>query len=183
MRYWLTALLILCSTGVASADGVLLTNGRTLVGIAHEESNRWVVRTRHGDFRVPKSDVQSVALGRTSLHEFDERITELFGCPTASEVFDLALWTQKQGLIRYVNGLLKRTIDLDPDHPEARWMLGFVRIRERWVPASERDASLAALRLPTALDCHVKARPKRRASLETTPYTLGIPMTQVRPRG
>ena len=27
MKYWLIALLIVCSTGVASADGVLLTSG------------------------------------------------------------------------------------------------------------------------------------------------------------
>jgi len=180
MKYWLTGLLTVCFSGVALADGVLLANGRTLVGIAHEESDRWVVRTGRGDIRVPKSDVQSVVIGRTSLHEFDERIAALYGCPAVFEMFALALWAQQQGLIRYVNGLLMRTIELDPDHPEARRMLGFVRLEGQWLTVTARDAQLAALKCCGAAG-QAKARSKRRASLETTPYTLGIPMSQARP--
>lgn len=183
MKSLLTGLLTLCSAALARADDVLLTNGRTLVGIAHEESAQWVVRTRFGDFRIPKDEVQSVVPGRTALHEYDERIAEQYGCPCASEMFDLALWAQQEGLIRYVNRLLTRTLELDPDHPEARRLLGYVRYEGRWVTSSERSALRATLALTEncAPARRAKVQVRRTAPLETTPFTLGIPRTQSRP--
>ena len=124
---------------IASTDDVKLTSGRTLVGIAHDEGDRWMVETRHGDIRVPKSEVASVAQGRTTLHEYKERLDALTGCPTATEMFELALWAQEEGLIRYVNPVLTRTIEIDPDHRQARTMLGFVYYEGQWMTTTARN--------------------------------------------
>src|SRR5258706_9751249 len=117
MKPWLTALLIAGLAATADADIVQLLDGRTLVGIAQTESGSMVVRTRHGDIRIPECEVLSVVPGRTVLHEYDERVAALYGCPTAYEVFELALWAQQQGLIRYVHHLLTWTLNIAPDHP------------------------------------------------------------------
>jgi hypothetical protein len=180
MKYLLTAILTVVLSAAAWADDVCLADGRALVGIAREESARWVVRTRLGDFGIPKGDVLSVVPGRTLLHDYDERLAELYGCPAAREVFDLALWAQRQGLVRYVNRLRTWTLELDPDHAEARRLLGYVRYDGRWILSSERDALLLSLNLycKRVPESRAKTHQRPRRSLETTPYTLGIPMTQ-----
>lgn len=178
--YGWTALLAVALAGLARADDVLLGNGRTLVGIASEESSQWLVKTRFGDLRVPKAEVICVSRGQTPMHDFEERRATLESCPAASEIFDLALWAQEQGLIRYVHALLTQTISLEPDHAQARWMLGYSRVDDRWMTSSERKAWLASQ------ECTPVPAPKRltqaraRRSLETTPYGLGIPMTRAR---
>ena len=139
MKSAATALITLMLSGLALADEVTLTSGRTLVGIAHDEGERWMVETRLGDIRVRKSEVASVAKGRTTLHEYKERLDALTGCPTADEMFELALWAQDEGLIRYVNPVLTRTIEIDPDHRQARSLLGFVYYEGQWMTTTARN--------------------------------------------
>ncbi len=186
MKYALTALLTLGLAGVARADEVRLTNGRTLVGIAHETDGRVVVETRLGDIGLPKAEVESIVPGRTSIHEYQERLAALDACGGAAEIFALAEWAQEQGLVRYVNGLLQRTLEADPDHAGARKLLGFVRWEGRWIPSRERDAVMAvqdqhrtqaeAAKRTTAYVRRTTPKPER------TPYWLGFP-PMVPPRG
>jgi len=179
MKYAWTAILTLGLASAAIADEVLLKNGRTIVGIAHEDGGRVVVETRLGDIGFPKADVESIIPGTTPLHEYQERLSALDNtCATPADIFGLASWAREQGLVRYVHGLLQRTIEADPDHAEARRLLGFVRYEDRWVMASERDA---------VMECERRAHetrsvrpltvPVRRTTRkpETVPYSLGIP--------
>ncbi len=186
MKYALTALLTAGLAGTALADEVRLTNGRTLVGIAHDQGNRVVVETRFGDIGLPKSEVESIVPGRTAIHEYQDRLALLDACGGATDIFALAEWAQEQGLVRYVNGLLQRTIALDPDHQDARRLLGFVRWEGRWIPSRERDAVMAVQ------DEHrTRAQAAKRSTAyvrrttpppERTPYWLGFP-PMVPPRG
>ena len=77
MKYLATALLSVGLTSIALADEVRLTNGRTLVGIAHEESNRVLVETRLGDIGIPRSEVKEIVPGKTSIHDYQERMAAL----------------------------------------------------------------------------------------------------------
>jgi len=173
MKYALTAVLTACLSGLAAADEVQLKNGRTLVGIAHEESTRVVVETRLGDIGVPRDEVRAIVPGRTAIHEYQERLAAIDACPWATEVFDLALWARDQRLIRYVHQLLQRTIELDPDHAEARKLLGDVREGDCWIPASERET----MRSIRARSQHRAAARVRRTTPAAEPvsYSLGIP--------
>jgi hypothetical protein len=178
MKYFWIACLSACAS-VALADDVKLTSGRTLVGIAHDEGDRWMVETRLGDIRVPKSEVASVTPGKTVLHEYKVRLDELTACPSAAEVFELARWAQDQGLIRYVNPLLTRTIELDPDHREARALLGYVHHGGTWMTETQRNTLVdvqesirrrAAQRPPEAA--------RRPPPPEEAPYFLGIRLSR-----
>ena len=145
MKYILIAYLTAACCVVAVADEVKLTNGRTLVGIArHEEPNRVVVETRFGDLRFSEKEVQAIVPGRSDIHEYKEKVDALGGCPSAAELFELAQWAQERGLVRYVNGLLTQAIAMDPDHAEARNLLGYVRYDGNWMFASERDVLMRA---------------------------------------
>ena len=182
MKYVLIAYLTAAFCVVATADEVKLTNGRTLVGIArHEEPNRVVVETRHGDLRFPADEVQAIEPGRTDIHEFKERNEALQGgCPSAADVFALAQWAQERGLIRYVNGLLTQTIEVDPEHAEARRLLGYVQFECEWIPKSQRDSIVAsrAAEHRTVAAKAARTVPVRRTTpkVEETPYSLGLPM-------
>jgi hypothetical protein len=184
MKYLATALLTLGLSSLALADEVLLTNGRTLVGIAHDEPNRVLVETRLGDIGIPHSDVKSIVPGKTSIHEYQERLSALGPRPSAADVFELALWAQNEGLVRYVNGLLQRTIDIDPNHAETRKLLDYVRYEGRWIKSSERDAVMAVEEKHQAARKRPATVPIRRttAKIERTPYWLGIPL-YAPPRG
>jgi hypothetical protein len=173
---------IACLTACASvalADEVKLTSGRTLVGIAHDEGDRWMVETRLGDIRVPKSEVQSMTPGRTSVHEYQERLDELTACPTADEIFELARWARDEGLIRYVNALLTRTIELHPDHREARSLLGFVYHEGQWMMATARDT---LVEVQESIRRRAAERPpetaRRPPPPEEAPYYLGIRLSR-----
>ena len=178
MRYVVSALLAVVLPSVAWADEVELTNGRTLVGIAREEWTRVVVETRLGDIGVPRDQVKSITHGRSVIHEYHERLDALQACPAAGEMFDLAVWAQEQRLVRYVHALLERTIELDPDHAEARKMLGYVRYDDRWIPAREREAvrdvEERMRKRETVAESTVPVR-RSRPKPETVPYSLGIP--------
>lgn len=184
MKYLWIAYLTACASVVALADEVQLTSGRTLVGIAHEESDRWMVETRHGDLRVPKSEVRAVVPGTTPMHEYQERLKALdTGCPTADQMVEFALWAQDQGLIRYVNPLLNRAIEIDPDHRQARQLLGYVQHQGKWMGAAARDALLQEqARLERRRSMPPPQTVRRRPEPEPTPYHLGIPPSRP-PRG
>src|SRR2546421_12119395 len=94
MKFAWTALLTAVLSSVALADEVLLTNDRTLVGIAREQGSRVVVETRLGDIGFPKEEVRSITPGRTPIHEYQEKFQALGDHPKASELFDLALWAR-----------------------------------------------------------------------------------------
>lgn len=178
MKYVLTACLTAALSVLAFADDVKLTSGRTLVGIAHESPSRVEVETRYGDIGVPREEVESITPGKTAVHDYKERLEALGGCPTAADLFALAQWAQEQGLIRYVGSLLNRTIELDPDHAEARALLGYVRFGGQWMFRREREAILAARESERKAIAR-RTVPVRRTTppVEETPYRLGIPLT------
>jgi hypothetical protein len=187
MKYAWTALLTVGLAGAALADEVHLTNGRTIIGIVNEQqqNGRVLVETGLGDIGFPKAEVESIVPGRTPLHEYRERLGALGASAGAAEVFALAQWAQNQGLIRYVNGLLQRTIALDPNHAEARELLGFVRYQGHWIKSSERDAVMAVQEEHQARAAARRVTvPVRRTTPqpERTPYWLGFP-PMLPPRG
>ncbi len=55
--------------------------------------------------------------------------------------WELAEWCQEQGLLSEKRSHLRRLVELDPDHAEARRVLGYQRVGERWMT---RDELMAA---------------------------------------
>jgi len=77
MKSLATALLAVGLSSAAFADEVFLTNGRSLVGIVHNEPNRVLIETRLGDIGIPHSEVREVVPGKTPIHEYRERLGAL----------------------------------------------------------------------------------------------------------
>jgi len=178
MKYILIAYHTAACCVVAAADEVKLKNGRTLVGIArHEEPNRVVVETRFGDIRVLESEVQAIEPGRSDIHEYKEKLDALGSCPSAAQLFELAQWAEERGLGRYVNGLLTQVVELEPDHAEARRLLGYARLDGNWMPSSERRAIMRA-REAEHRTVTVNTVPVRRTRprIEETPYPFSLPL-------
>lgn len=164
MKYALPTVFCLALSTLAHPDEVKLANGNSLTGIAREEPGRVVVETRLGTLTVPADSVKSIVRGRTVVHEYQERLAGLPHPPQAPQVFELALWAQEEGLVRYVNTLLQWTIALDPDHEQARTLLGFVRHEGRWMARQERDA----LRSRTQSAPAEQARASRQGTVRRT---------------
>ena len=80
--------------------------------------------------------------------------------------------------MRYVNPLLQRTIELDPNHADARKMLDYVRYEGRWIRSRERSAVMAvqeqaqAARKPKPATVPIR---RTTGQIERTPYWLGMP--------
>lgn len=171
---------LLFFSATAMADEVRLSNGDTLIGIAHHELGSVVVETGLGTLTFPADKVRSIKVGRTALHEYQERLAALGFRPKADAVFALAQWAQNQGLIRYVNHLLEWTLQIDPNHPEARRLLDYVLFEGHWIPAHERVQRLQAhsevVKRPSETRTQVRKAPPRPLPEMSPGYVyFGIP--------
>lgn len=120
----LAALLVLgLGSAMVQADEVRLKNGNTLVGLAREEASQIVLEVPSGTITLWKSDVESIVPGRTTLHEYHEKLKAIDGSKDAGDYYSLAVWCRDHALPGYVGRLLKKAGALDPDHKEAREML------------------------------------------------------------
>jgi hypothetical protein len=76
-----------------------------------------------------------------------------------------------------VNPLLTKTLEIDPDHAEARNLLGYAKVEGNWMLRSERDA---VLKVREAEHRTVAKRtvPVRRTTrpVEETPYSFSLPL-------
>jgi hypothetical protein len=196
MKYMIIAILWAGLTTAAYSDEVLLTNGHKILGIAREEPGQVIVEINIGTVRISRAEVESIIPGKTLLHEYREHVSVLSLCSDAAATFDLARWAQAHGLTRYVNSLLQQTILLDPEHVQARNMLGYVyyhgqwiwgldlkkeqgwvHVRGTWVAPVERDAFCT----PEPVSCGAVQAQRRvpfvkrlRAQPEGVPYSFGL---------
>lgn len=136
MKYLSAALAVLL-TSQAWADEVVLRNGHKVVGIQSEEKDRIVVETGYGTVSFPRDEVVSVTKGDTLLHAWPVRYAEIEKSTNASDFTKLAAWARENGMPRYVTGLMRRALELDPDNADARAALGFVRHEGRWLTVAE----------------------------------------------
>jgi len=132
-------LLVSILPSAALADAVTLKSGRRLEGIARSEPGKVVLDTGLGTLTFPADQVQEVVPGRTAMHEYADRLAALGDRPAAGRVFELAMWAQDQRLDRYVDPLLRRTIEIDPNHREARKLLCYVPFEGQWILRQQRD--------------------------------------------
>jgi hypothetical protein len=123
----------------ALADSVTLKSGRRLEGIARSEPGKVVVDTGLGTLTFATDQVQEIVPGRTTMHEYEDRRAALGDRPAAGQVFELAMWARDQRLDRYVDALLRQTIEIDPNHREARRLLGYVPFEGQWLLRQQRE--------------------------------------------
>lgn len=167
----LRALLPLVAAGLL-ADEITLQDGRVLEGdlLSEPGATEVVLRFRSGTMvaiqRFKADQVQSERRGLTprqaALAALDARQAALGEAGEATAWWDLATAYRAQGEGAQAKACAQAVVARDPDHAEARALLGWVRhedrwlrpaeaalargdvwFRGRWTPVAERDAVLA----------------------------------------
>lgn len=132
-----------CLASLVCADVVELKNGGTLRGevVRNTELPRSVmaVESPWGPIVIDKREIQKLVTESPSLSEYRRR------APAVSDSVEsqlaLAMWCRDHGLGDQLRQHLERVIDLDPNHQQARSLLGYQKIDGVW---KTRDDLLAA---------------------------------------
>jgi hypothetical protein len=137
----LAALMILLGAlGTASAEVFLLLHGGRVAGVLvnRDESPRkkYVVQVADGvQVTLDAAQVQKVLRPRADEAEY-ERIAHTYP-DTAAGQWELALWCRDHKLAAQRETHLRRVIELEADHAEARRALGYSRIDGQWTTQDE----------------------------------------------
>lgn len=131
------ALLALAAAGWARADIVRLKGGGKVEGkIISTENGRINIRTVAGTLTFPAVEAEHVEYRPTPQEEYARRETAVDRQDTAALIL-LADWCATVGLRDRESALLEAVLGLDPDHPEARQRLGYVRVGEAWMTPAD----------------------------------------------
>jgi hypothetical protein len=135
----LAVLLMLASA--ASADVFVLAGGGRLTGelLNPNESPRkqYVVQPAEGEkVTLDAAQVKKVLHPRPEEAEYERRAPS---CPDTVEAqWELAQWCRDHKLSAQRQIHLRRVIELDPDHAEARRVMGYTKVDGKWVTHDER---------------------------------------------
>ncbi len=137
----LSGAFLLALSGLGRADVIHLTSGGIVRGkIVKETRRELVVETRGGTTVVPRHEVDRIERGGSVEEMYRERLAAIDE-DDAEARYELAVWLQSVRAEELARRELERTIELDPDHRDARAKLGYVRRDGAWtrpvaVPAS-----------------------------------------------
>ncbi|MBI4577848.1 MAG: hypothetical protein HY722_16425 [Planctomycetes bacterium] len=129
----LAAVLVALPAG-ARADVVTTHDGRRIEGrVLAADGDGVVVELSPGStVELSAAEVLRIEYGPTPLEVFAERA----GALAADDLdghFGLALWCRHKGLVAQARSELEKVIAVDPDHAEARDLLGYIRKDGVWV--------------------------------------------------
>lgn len=177
MKHVMTALALLVVPGTVLADEVLLENGGKVVGIARAMGEVVVVDLAFGTVTYPKSDVIEIVPTWTVMHEYQDRLANIGEDCRMESLYDLALWAQARDLTRYVNDLLRQVIALEPDHVDARALLGYVSFQGQWITSAQWKKETRTVARGSSVT--TTSRKSKRLSVARqvvpAPYALGLP--------
>ena len=129
----LTAWLIACFCATATADRLILTEGRELEGIVTVEEDSVLIVTEHARLRFPKDQVLRIELKDLPKVELAKRLAAV-SKKDPDALFSVARWALKAGLRKDAEKIIADVLKLHPDHPAARAELGQVKIDGKWQP-------------------------------------------------
>jgi hypothetical protein len=143
MRLSLGAGFLLAAWAAASADEVVLHNGAVFSGRVREQGNRVVVEMDAGSMSFLRVDVKEVRKTGDPLREFEVRARLATG--TADKV-EAARWARENGLPHKATELLRKAVEQDPDQAEARRLLGFEKVGDRWLEGDDLQIARGLLK-------------------------------------
>lgn len=126
--------------GVAHGDVFVLSTGGEIHGELLNPNEaprqRYVIRPyTGGKVTVSAAAVTEVVKQQPIEVAYDQMKLE-FGDTIAGQ-WKLAEWCRDNGLMAQRDAHLQRVVELDPDHGEARRLLGFDRVGDRWMTRDE----------------------------------------------
>jgi hypothetical protein len=139
MKQILALLVVLFLLSPAAADVFVLSGGGRLTGelLNPDQSPRkqYVIQTPDAKITLDASRVKKILRPRSGEAEY-ERIAPTYP-DTAAGQWELAQWCRDHKLTVQRQAHLRRVIELDPNHAEARRVLGYNRVDGQWVTYDE----------------------------------------------
>jgi len=139
---------LLAWPGLCGADGIRLRSGGEVRGVILEDS-----AIRGDQAKESEVSIETLSGARITIHrdeidfverrtpQFEEYLTRSRQIPETVEAhWELAEWCRLQGLADERKEQLEHLLDLDPDHPDARKVLGYVRHLGRWMTKEDEMA-------------------------------------------
>jgi hypothetical protein len=133
---------VLALAGLAHADEVHLQGGSVIEGRASRQGDTVVVRVEAGEIRLPADSVERIQKSASS-DDVAQRRRVALGARDVRGRLELAAYCRQHDLRATERALLFEVIALEPDHAEARRLLGFVKTPQGWV---DRSSQLEAAR-------------------------------------
>jgi len=158
------ALVVCLLVASARADVIHLKDGRTIEGKILEENRKSVkIETQFGSVRTIDQDrILRIERKKTAREEYEDRKRRTDD-EDAEALYRLGAWCRENGLVVESLEAFRKVIQLDPDHPEARRALGYVRRGDRWILESSDTGPVK--------DPDPGAAPDRERSRDRSPET------------
>lgn len=121
-----------------TADTVIKKDGGKVNGIVLEEESddaKLTIQTRFGKQRIARNVIQEIQYGGESVQDY--KVAAEKYKDTAEDQFKLAIWCLENKYRKEYTKHLKRVIELDKDHPEARRRLGYQLHDGKWMTNDE----------------------------------------------
>lgn len=141
--WWRVSAAVLASF-LASARGDIVhknDGGKVTGTVILEESDAetLVIKTKYGKIPLKRSDVREVIAEAASTESYADAVKRF--PDTADGQWALALWCQAHHHPKEAQHHLRRVIELDPDHAEARRRLSYRRQGNEWVTRDQWQKS------------------------------------------
>jgi hypothetical protein len=125
------------ASGLASADVIVLKGGGRIEGdVVEQRADRVVIDVPAGRVTLPRTLIESMVVGSTSLGEFRARAASL--APRDVEGWlALAAWARDHELRTQSRGAYEHVLALDPANAAAHQALGHVFVAGQWLTRDE----------------------------------------------
>lgn len=148
-KRWLTLLAVACCAVPASGDVIELKSGGRLVGeVAPDDAgNRTLVDItlpRGGRVTIPRREVKRIELESPAEKAYAQRAPTTLD--TVEAQWTLAMWCRDNKLAKQAKAHLGRVVELDPNHEEARSLLGYQQLGGQWLTRDEVMAARGLVR-------------------------------------
>lgn len=151
VRAVLVCVALVAFAAIASADVVVLKDGRRIEGSVVSEANGIVkVQTSFGEQTFKASDVAAIERSKTRSQELSDRWR---AAKTAEDFFQLGKWAEERKLAADAKKCFVRAIEVDATHAGAHTALGHVLYKGEWLTPAERE-----LRMARDLEAEMTAR-------------------------
>jgi len=137
--------LLLClaiCVGSASADRLVLRDGRSFDGVVTVLDDAVEIELAYGTIRFLRDQVRRIEFKETPEAQLSQKLATV-PSGDVETLFAVARWAQEQGLDEKAKELYKRILKTSPNHAATRCELGHMKIDGQW---REFDASLELAR-------------------------------------
>lgn len=130
-------------SAAAVGDEVVLDSGARLRGRLVEsdtsDRSRVVIATPYGELAIDRDRVRRIVEQSPAEAEYARRSPSV--SDTAEAQFALSMWCRDNGHAEGMKRHLRRVLELQPDHEEARTLLGFQQVDGQWMTREDVLAS------------------------------------------